>query len=128
MSEQLRFNPPQGLDSLSISLLSGHSLCVHRLHPVDGVAGTAVPVRFRKEAIASGCMPVGVEVDEEESSSKTKSELIIEAIDAVVTRGDEDDLEVDGTPKLSAVKKQAGFGVTKAEFETAFEAFKASLA
>ncbi len=128
MSEQLRFNPPQGLDSLSISLLSGHSLCVHRFHPVDGVAGTAVPVRFRKEAIARGCNPVGVEVDEEQDSSKTKSELIIEAIEAVVARGDDDDLESDGAPKLAAVKKQAGFGVTKAEFEAAFEVFKLSLA
>lgn len=128
MSEQLRFNPPQGLLSLSISLLSGHSLCVHRVSPADGEAGTPVPTRFRKEAIAQGCNPVGVEVDDEQEQGKTKSDLIIDAIEAVLTRGDADDLEADGTPKLAAVKKQAGMGITKAEFEIAFEAIKASLA
>lgn len=127
MSEELRFNPPQGLDSLSITLLSSHSLCIHRIHPEDGGAGTPVPVRFRKEAIAQGCAPVGVDVEHEQEEGETKSQLILAAIEAVVARGDAGDLEADGSPKLAAVKKEAGFSVTKAEFEAAFEVFKLSL-
>lgn len=128
MSDDIRFSPPQGLTSLSIALLTGHSLCIHSVHPVDGKAGTPVPVRFRKEAISRGCDPVGVEVDEGEDEGKTKSDLILDAIEAVIQRNDAYEVEADGTPKLAAVKKQAGFGITKPEFEAAFEAFKLSLA
>ncbi|QHE96861.1 hypothetical protein LCG56_26925 [Pseudomonas cannabina pv. alisalensis] len=128
MSDELRFNPPSGMNSLSIALLSGHSLCVHRFHPADGKAGTAVPVRFRKEAITQGCAPVGVEIDEDEDQGETRSELILKALEAVIERNDADEIEATGRPKLAAVKKQAGFGLTKAEMDAAFDAFEKSLA
>ncbi|MCD5994153.1 hypothetical protein KDX38_11010 [Pseudomonas sp. CDFA 602] len=128
MSDEIRFNPPSGLNSLSIALLSGHSLCVHRVHPADGKAGTAVPVKFRKEALSLGCAPVGVDVDEDEDEGDTKSVLILKALEAVIERNEPDEIEPTGRPKLAAVKKQAGFGVTKSELDTAFDAFEKSLA
>ncbi|WP_024647738.1 hypothetical protein [Pseudomonas syringae] len=128
MSDELRFNPPSGLNSLSIALLSGHSLCVHRFHPADGVAGTVVPVKFRKEAIIQGCSPVGLSVDDEEGETEGRSVLILKALEAVIERNSEDEIESTGRPKLAAVKKQAGFGMTKAEMDTAFDAFEKSLA
>ncbi|MCH5583116.1 hypothetical protein [Pseudomonas syringae] len=128
MSDEIRFNPPSGLNSLSIALLSGHSLCVHRQNPVDGKAGTSVPVKFRKEAIILGCSPVGVSVDEEEDETEGRSALILKALEAVIERNDQDEIEATGRPKLAAVKKQAGFGMTKAEMDTAFDAFEKSLA
>lgn len=128
MSNDVRFNPPAGVTSYPIVLLSGHSLCVHRTSPVDGKPGTPVPVRFRKEVLSQGCSPVGIDVDHEDEQGDTKSELIVKAIEAVIERNSEAEVESDGTPKLAAVKKQAGFNITKPEFEAGFESFKASLA
>jgi hypothetical protein len=128
MSDELRFNPPAGMNSLSIVTLSGHSMCVHRTNPVDDLPGTAVSVRFRKEAISKGCVPVGVEVDEDEEEGDSKATLILKAVEAVIDRNDADEVDATGRPKLAAVKKQAGFGVTKAEMDVAFEAFEKSLA
>ena len=128
MSDTLRFNPPSGMNSLSIALLTGHSMCVHRTHPEDGAAGTAIPVRFRKEALARGCAPVGVDIDEDEEQTATKSELILKAVEAVIERNDSDEVDAHGRPKLAAVKKQVGFTVTKVELDEAFDAFEKSLA
>lgn len=128
MSDELRFNPPSGMNSLSIALLSGHSLCVHRTNPVDQKAGTAVPVRFRKEAIIKGCEPVGVDVDDRQEDGEGRASLILKALEEVIERNDADEIEATGRPKLAAVKKQAGFGVTRSELDTAFDAFEKSLA
>lgn len=128
MSDELRFNPPTGMNSLSIVTLSSHSMCVHRTNPVDGLPGTPVPVRFRKEAIIKGCAPVGVEVDEDEEEGDNKSALILKAVEAVIERNDSDEVDANGRPKLAAVKKEAGFGVTKVELDAAFDAFERSLA
>ena len=128
MSDTLRFNPPAGMNTLSIALLTGHSMCVHRTHPEDQLAGTPIPVRFRKEALAKGCAPVGVDIEEEEELTATKSELILKAVEAVIERNDADEVDSNGRPKLAAVKKEAGFNVTKAELDTAFDDFEKSLA
>lgn len=128
MSDSLRFNPPSGLNTLSIALLSGHSMCVHRLHPTDGEPGTPIPVRFRKEALGQGCLPVGMDVEEQEEEGDDKPSLILKAVEAVIERNDADEVDANGRPKLAAVKKQAGFNVTKVELDAAFDDFKKSLA
>jgi len=128
MSDTLRFNPPSGMNSLSIALLSGHSMCVHRQHPTEDQPGTAIPVRFRKEALAKGCSPVGVDIDEDEEQSDTKSDLILKAVEAVIDRNDSDEVDANGRPKLAAVKKQVGFTITKVELDAAFDTFEKSLA
>jgi hypothetical protein len=128
MSDTLRFNPPSGMNSLSIALLSGHSMCIHRVHPTDQLPGTEIPVRFRKEALAKGCAPVGVDIDEDEEQGDTKSDLILKAVEAVIDRNDSDEVDANGRPKLAAVKKQAGMNVTKVELDAAFDAFEKSLA
>lgn len=128
MPEEIRFNPPVGMNSLSIALLTGHSMCVHRTSPIDQLGGTPVPVKFRKEAIQRGCDPVGLDIEEEEEEVETRSDLILKALEAVIERNDADEIESTGRPKLAAVKKEAGFGVTKAELDVAFTAFEASLA
>lgn len=128
MSDTLRFNPPSGMNSLSIALLTGHSMCVHRTHPEDQLPGTPIPVRFRKEALAKGCAPVGVDIEEDEEQTATKSELILKAVEAVIERNDADEVDANGRPKLAAVKKEAGFNVTKVELDAAFDDFEKSLA
>lgn len=129
MSDALRFNPPSGLTHLSIALLSGHSLCVHRLNPEDNLPGTPVPAKFRKDAIMNGCEPVGVSMEKEgEGENENKSALILKALEAVIERNDAEEIEATGRPTLAAVKKQAGFGVTKSELNAAFETFEKSLA
>lgn len=128
MSDTLRFNPPLGLNTLSIALLTGHSMCIHRLHPEDQQAGTPIPVRFRKEALARGCAPVGVDIEDDEEQGETKSDLILKAVEAVIERNDADEVDSNGRPKLAAVKKQVGFTITKVELDAAFDDFEKSLA
>jgi hypothetical protein len=128
MTDKFRMNPPEGLNILSLVHLSGHSLAVHRVHPEDGEEGTPVPIKFRKEAFTAGCSVVGVQTDEDEEEGDDKSTLILKALEAVIERNDPDEIEATGRPTLSAVKKQAGFGVTKTQLTTAFDAFEKSLA
>lgn len=128
MSDDIRFNPPTGMNSLSIVTLSSHSMCVHRTSPVDGLPGTPVPVRFRKEAIIKGCAPVGVDVEEDDEEGDNKAALILKAVEAVIERNDAEEVSANGRPKIEAVRKQAGFGVTKVELDAAFDAFEKSLA
>jgi hypothetical protein len=128
MTTETRFLPPAGLNSLSIVHLSGHSLCIHRINPADGEPGTDCPVKFRKQAFELGCNPVGIQVDEEEDESDDKSALILKAVEAIIERNSNDELEADNRPTLKAMKAQAGFGVTRAELNAAWKAFEESLA
>jgi len=129
MSDDFRMNPPSGLNNFSLVNLSSHSLCIHRTNPLDGLAGTPVPVKFRKDAFSAGCTVVGVETEEEEEdTSNAKSKLILKALEAVIDRNDSDEVDANGRPKLAAVKKEAGFGVTKTELDAAFDTFEKSLA
>lgn len=129
MSDDIRLNPPSGLNAFSLVSLSGHSLCIHRINPLDGEPGTPTPVKFRKDAFAAGCSVVGVDVDEsEEDAGGEKAALILKALESVVERNSPDEVDANGRPKLAAVKKEAGFGVTKVELDAAFTAFEASLA
>lgn len=127
MSDDIRLNPPYGTNLHSLVSLSGHSLCIHRTHPIDGLAGTPVPVKFRKDAFSAGCTVVGVNVDEEEEAPKTKAELILEALEAVISRDTKEEIEASGRPTLEAVSKQVGFTVTKPHLEKAFAVFEKSL-
>lgn len=128
MADDIRLLPPSGLNFLSLVALSGHSVAVHRIHPDDGKDGTPVPVKFRKDAFIQGCTVVGVETEEEEEEGDDKSALILKAVEAVIERNDADEVDTNGRPKLAAVKKQAGFNVTKVELDAAFDAFEKSLA
>ena len=127
MAENVRLLPPEGRSSLSIAILSGHSICIYGVFPEDGKPGTPVPVKFRKQALEAGCNPVGFTVEDEEADPDTKSALILKAIEAIVERNNADDFNGDGRPSLKTVKAQVGFGLTASELNAAWESFEKSL-
>jgi hypothetical protein len=100
-----------------IGLTSGHTMIV----PADK-AGIDVPARFRKEAIARGCIPVGMAPDEpEETSGFDRRRTIKEAIKKMLD-SDEDGLFTgDGKPVISKLSARTGFTVDRSEANAAWD-------
>lgn len=120
MSNQPRFLPPEGKPEFHLANTEGHSCVIYKISPDDKKPGTVIPERFRKLAVGEGCGIVGLDFQGEEGSVASKTDLIVAAIGAVLDRQQEDELEGDGRPKLAAVGKQAGFKVTKTQFDAAW--------
>lgn len=129
MSNNPRFLPPEGRMSIQLANTDGHSFVIDAINPEDGKPGTEVPLRFRKMAIAEGCGIVGIDTgDGQDNTSDTeKTDLIIKAIAAVMERQAPEELNGDGRPTIAALKKQAGFGVNKGQFEAAWPLYVESL-
>ena len=129
MNDNVRFlpNPDDGDEGTHIALTSGHACRVHAVGP-DGKPGTAIPMMFRKQAVAAGCGIVGVE---EPAAPKidavTRQGLIVDAMRQILDRENPDDLTGDGKPKIDQVKDLAGFNVTKKQFDDAYAALIDSL-
>lgn len=116
-----RFLPPKGKAEHHLASTDGHSCVIYLIDPSDEKRGTIVPERFRRLAVADGCGIVGLESEEEEGGNPAElTDLIIAAIAAVMERQLPDELGGDGRAKVAAVGKQAGFKVTKAQFEDAW--------
>ena len=123
-----RFLPPKGKSEHHLASTDGHSCVIYLVDPSDEKKGTIVPERFRRLAVADGCGIVGLDDSVEgDSGQLTKTELIIAAIAAVMERQAPEELEGDGRPKVPAVGKQAGFKVTKTQFEDAWPKYVDSL-
>lgn len=120
MSNQPRFLPPENKAEFHLASTDGHSCVIYKISPEDNKPGTVIPDRFRKLAVGEGCGVVGLDFQGEEGSVANKTDLIIAAIAAVLDRQQADELEGDGRPKLAAVGKQAGFKVTKTQFDAAW--------
>lgn len=127
MSNQPRFLPPEGKAEFHLAGTDGHSCVIHRVSPEDNKPGTIIHDRFRKLAIGEGCGVVGLDFNEGDQSAATKNDLIIQAMGAVLNRQQDDELEGDGRPKIAAVSKQAGFKVTKPQYEAAWPLYLRSL-
>ena len=127
MSNQPRFLPPEGKKEFHLATTDGHSCVIHEVCPVDKKPGTVIPERFRKLAIGEGCGVVGLDFTQSKSQSVNKTDLIIAAIAAVLDRQQADELEGDGRPSLAAVGKEAGFKVTKTQFDAAWPQYVDSL-
>ncbi|WP_447593530.1 hypothetical protein [Aquipseudomonas campi] len=121
MSEP-RFLPPKGKTEIHLATTEGgHSCVIYAIDPTDKKKGTIIPDRFRKLAIAENCGIVGIDDGEDESNtSPSKNDLIVAAITKIMERQIPEELEGDGRPKVAVVKKEAGFNVTKAQFEAAW--------
>lgn len=128
MSNTPRFLPPKGLDMLHLANTDGHSCVIYRVDPDDGKPGSIIPDRFRKQAVGEGCDVVGLNFKEPEQGDElTKSGLIMAAIKVVMERQDPEELAGDSRPKVAAISKQAGFKVTKEQFEAVWPQFVESL-
>lgn len=116
----MKFKSP-GPESVMVALLSGHT-CV--ITP----KGNEVEPRFRKEAIARGCVPVGVGAeDDEQKPELTKSELIAKGIEKMLEGDDEGAFTGDGKPDVRKLSAVVGFTVTAGERDSAWEAVNDSL-
>lgn len=100
-------------EPLSIGLTSGHMLVIER-------AGTEVPPPFRREAIARGALTSPDEVIEAPEKEFDRSEVIEQAIMAMLDGDNPGDFKADGTPNLNQLTKRAGFTVQREEAAAAF--------
>jgi hypothetical protein len=131
MAEPLRILPPKGEESFPVFLPSGHSIRVYKTDPSDELQGSVIPSKFHKHALKAGCIYLGAEYEEDENDDQSGSEngaLIIKAIEAIIERDEADDLDNTGKPTLKALKAQAGFNVTRAQANDAWDHFQDSLA
>lgn len=120
MSNQPRFLPPEGMSEKHLANTEGHSCVIYAISPEDEKPGTVVPDRFRKLAIGEGCGVVGLNLSGSTDEPANRTDLIVAAIAAVMDRQDSEELGGDGRPKLASVVKQAGFKVTKTQFDAAW--------
>lgn len=111
----MKFLPPEGKKEHHLSLLSGHTAHITE-------EGSELPVIFRKQAIADGCEIAGVETGKASANGDTdslnedqKMNLIMNAIDVIMSRDLAEELTSAGDPKVAVVSKEAGFTVTKEE-------------
>jgi hypothetical protein len=114
----MKFKAP-GQEPIMVGLTSGHTIVI-------SPKGTDVPERFRKEAIARGCIPLGVgkiTADDSASADTTKAEKLIAAIDALLDSTDENAFDKDGKPNVEALSKVVGFTVSRSERDAAMEAY-----
>lgn len=124
MSHEPRFLPPPGMPLLQLAGTDGHTCVIYPVDPADDLPGTIIPARFRGAAIAACCLVVGIDLGEADQAGTVSSkDLVRQAIEAVLARDNPDELEGDGRPRLAAVKKQAGFGVTKLQLDEAWTAY-----
>jgi hypothetical protein len=108
------FIPPTS-EPVHIALRNGHTAIVTE-------AGNELPDEFHREAIARGCRLQGsAEPEELLSASKSKTQIIHDAIQLMLDGANEGDFTGDGKPNLTALSRLAGFTVTRDERDAAWQ-------
>ncbi|MEE3507741.1 hypothetical protein QN399_16005 [Pseudomonas sp. 10C3] len=128
MAEATRLLPPKGKESFPVFLASGQSIRIFCDDP-DGKEGSIVPPKYRRLALAAGCIEVGTEYEEDElAQADGPVAMILRAIETIVNRDVLEELEGDGRPKLGVIKSEVGFNATRAQVIEAWKLFEESLA
>lgn len=118
----MKFKTP-GVEPVMVGLTSGHT-CV--IHP----EGTDVEPRFRREAIARGCVPVGMGdeyVDAANKPDPTIEEKIVLGIEKMLDGDDEDAFNADGKPDVRKLSAALGFNVSALQRDQAWGVVSAKL-
>lgn len=116
----MKFKAPSNEDVM-VALTSGHTCVVTP-------KGSTVEPRFRKEAIARGCVPVGLGTEEaSEAKEKTKSELIQDGINKMLEGDDEGAFTNDGKPDAKKLSQVVGFTVTASDRDEAWAVVESSI-
>lgn len=94
-----------------IGLTTGHTMVVVQ-HP-DGVE---VPKAFRREALARGCLPVGM-TDDDLGSGQTfdRAAVIRSKMEAMLNSDDPAYFSGDGKPTMAVLSRLCGFTVERGE-------------
>lgn len=125
----MKFRAP-GVSPMSIAMLSGHTISISHEEQ-----GTEVPAVFRREALARGCVPVGVDLGDDKKSApetKTAAEKRIAAIRAgmekMLDSDDESAFGEDGKPDIKKLEKISGVkSISAAERDEVWTLVEASL-
>lgn len=99
-----------------IGLASGHTMVIP--HAKTGVE---VPSRFRKEAIARGCIPVGMADEEEEGEGFDRNKVIKTAIKKMLESDEPSMFTRDGKPNLGKLVELCGFSIDRNEANRVFD-------
>lgn len=113
------WSPNGNMDDKSthIALSSGHTFIV----PHDR-AGIEVPTRFRREAIARGCIPVGDEPESEEAAGFDRDAVIREKLKFMLEADDTSMFTSDGKPVLDKLSQLCGFALSRSEVNRVWDA------
>ncbi|HUW60433.1 MAG TPA: hypothetical protein VMZ06_05460 [Candidatus Bathyarchaeia archaeon] len=103
--------------STFLSLTSGHTCIIP--HDKEGVE---VPLRFRKEAIARGCIPVGMEEEADEAGGFDRSKVIRDNIKIMLEDDDSANFTTDGKPAIDKLAKLCGFQLARSEVNREWDA------
>lgn len=101
---------PDHPNGCHIALLNGHTFLV----PHD-LKGIEVPKQFRKEAIARGCLPVGMAPEERDAETFNRDVLIRAKMRAMMDSDDPNYFTQDGKPYISVLNRLCGFTVERSE-------------
>lgn len=97
--------------AVHIGLTTGHTIVIER-------DGTEVPPMFRREAIARGCL---ASQDEVPDTTADRTQLIRNALKAMLDGANEGDFTAEGKPNLRVLKSKCGFDVTREEADALFD-------
>lgn len=111
----MKFRSTTGVD-VQIGLTSGHTAVVT-------TEGNEIAAMFHKEAIARGCLPVGVASDGDtpvSSGNFDRAGVIARAIDGMLEGSGEGDFTADGKPDVRRLSGYCGFTVSREERDAAW--------
>lgn len=110
-------------EGVHIALTSGHTMVVPSAREVP--EGVPVAAQFRREAIARGCIPVGVNVEEKtDEPAFDRVKVIRDAIHQMLDGDDENAFTNDGKPDLRKLNAIAGFQVDRSERDAIWAEFE----
>lgn len=114
---------PDHPDGCHIGLTNGTTFMVP--HSKEGIE---VPVAFRREAIARGCIPVGVEVEAPKNEAFDREQVIRTKMELMYRATDKPEyFTKDGKPNLTSLNELVGFTVDRAERDKLWEEVLVSL-
>lgn len=106
-----------------IALLSGHAITI-------GPEARDVPVMFRRDALAKGCLPEGVSAAElnaveQAPTEKDKPALLDAAIKTMLEGNNPDDFTGAGLPNRKKISAIVGWNVTAEDLTAAWQKVEA---
>lgn len=109
-----------------IALLSGHAITI-------GPEARDVPVMFRRDALAKGCLPEGVSAAElnaveQAPTEKDKPALLDAAIKTMLEGNNQDDFTGAGLPNRKKISAIVGWNVTAEDLTAAWQKVEAEAA
>ena len=105
------------VEDTHVALTTGHTVVIT-------AEGNEIESRFHKEAIAAGCVPIGLsEDDASESTSKgfNRKERIRECLNAMMDGNDPEDFTAVGRPNINRLKALVGFNFDRAEADAIWD-------